>query len=63
ILAGTAVEGGVRNFTVGIDPQVGAVFCDATPEQVQMLADFNVRIGTGEFGDKIYEILSTAYGF
>jgi basic membrane protein A len=63
ILAGTAVEGGVRNFTVGIDPQVGAVFCDATPEQVQMLTDFNARIGAGEFGDKIYEILSTAYGF
>ena len=63
ILAGTALEGTARRFTVGIDPQVGAVFCDATPEQVQMLADFNVRIGAGDFGEKIDEILSEAYGF
>jgi len=63
ILAGTAVEGGVRKFTVGIDPQVGAVFCDATPEQVQMLDDFNKRIGAGDFADDIYAILAEAYGF
>jgi len=63
ILAGTAEEGTARYFTVGIDPQVGAVYCDATPEQVQMLADFNARIGSGEFDEEIYEILSTAYGF
>jgi len=62
ILAGTALEGTARYFTVGIDPQAGAIFCEATPEQVQMLADFNARIGAGEFGEKIDGILSEAYG-
>jgi hypothetical protein len=63
ILTGSAVEGGARYFTVGIDPQVGANYCNATDDQVQMLADFNARIGAGEFGEKIFEILSEAYGF
>ncbi len=63
ILAGTAEEGGARLFTVGIDPEVGADFCDATSEQVTALADLNARIGAGEFGEKIFEILSDAYGF
>lgn len=63
ILSGEVEEGGVRRFTVGVDPQVGAEFCDATPEQVAALDEFNARIGSGEFGDKIFEILSEAYGF
>ena len=63
ILNGTAVEGGSRYFKVGVDPEVGAEFCGATDEQVQMLADLNARIGADEFADKTYEILSTAYGF
>jgi len=63
ILSGDAEEGGVRKFTVGIDPQVGAEFCHATPEQEAELADLNARIGAGEFGDEIYAILSEAYGF
>ena len=63
ILAGTLDEGGARFFTVGIDPQVGANYCDATAEQVEMLDAFNKRIGAGDFGEKIFEILSEAYGF
>ena len=72
ILNGTAEEaamvdgelvGGIRYFKVGVDPEVGAEFCSATDEQVQMLADLNARIGADEFGEKTYEILSTAYGF
>jgi basic membrane protein A len=63
ILSGEIAEGGIRYFTVGIDPQVGAEFCHATPEQEQELADLNARIGAGDFGDEIYEILSEAYGF
>ena len=63
ILRGTAEEGGARKFTVGVDPQVGARICSPTPEQEQALADLNARIGAGEFGDQIYEILSEAYGF
>lgn len=63
ILDGTAEEGGVRLFSVGIDPEVGAEFCNATDEQIQMLADLNARIGAGDFAEKTYEILAAAYGF
>lgn len=62
ILSGQLQEGTARYFTVGIDPQVGAEFCDATPEQVQALDEFNARIGAGDFADKINEILAEAYG-
>ena len=57
------MAGGIRYFKVGVDPEVGAEFCSATDEQVQMLADLNTRIGADEFAEKTYEILSTAYGF
>ena len=63
ILEGTAEEGGARRFTVGIDPEVGANFCDPTADQQQALESLNARIGAGEFADKINEILSEAYGF
>ena len=61
ILSGQAQEGGARYFTVGIDPEVGAEFCDATPEQIQMLDDFNARIGAGDFAEEIGNILAEAY--
>ncbi|MCY4371732.1 MAG: hypothetical protein OXF41_20465 [bacterium] len=63
ILGGTAEEGGARKFTVGVDPEVGARICNPTPEQEQSLAELNARIGAGDFGDQIYEVLSEAYGF
>jgi basic membrane protein A len=63
ILSGTAEEGTIRRFTVGVDPEVGAEFCDATPEQIAALDEFNLRIGAGEFDEQIFEILSEAYGF
>ncbi|MEN8112981.1 MAG: BMP family ABC transporter substrate-binding protein [Actinomycetota bacterium] len=63
ILSGEVEEGGVRMFTVGVDPQVGAEFCDATADQVAALDEFNARIGAGDFADDIYGILSEAYGF
>ena len=63
ILAGTATEGGNRKFTVGVDPQVGGEICNPTPEMASELEALNERIGAGEFDDKIFEILSEAYGF
>ncbi|MEZ5175046.1 MAG: hypothetical protein R2823_02420 [Acidimicrobiia bacterium] len=63
ILSGTAEEGGARIFRVGVDPEVGARFCDATPEQVQALDDFNKAIGAGEYDELIFSILSEAYEF
>lgn len=63
ILAGTATEGGNRKFTVGLDPEVGGELCSPTGSQAQDLQALNERIGSGEFDDKIFEILSEAYGF
>lgn len=63
ILSGAVAEGGARTFTVGVDPEVGARFCSATPEQEALLADFNARIGEGAYAEAIGEILSRAYGF
>ncbi len=63
ILDGTAQEGTIRRFRVGVDPEVGAEFCNATPEQIAALDEFNLRIGAGEFDEQIFEILSEAYGF
>jgi basic membrane protein A len=64
ILSGTAEEGGVRKFTVGLDDEVGAEFCDgATADQVAMLDALNAQIGAGDFGDELYTILADAYGF
>jgi len=62
ILSGQAAEGGARRFTVGIDPEVGAFFCDASPELVRQLADLNARIGAGDFAAEIEAILAEAYG-
>lgn len=64
ILNGVAVEGGVREFHVGIDPEVGAEFCDgAGGAQVAMLDALNARIGAGDFAEQITAIVSEAYGF
>lgn len=63
IFDGTATEGGNRKFTVGLDPEVGAELCNGTPAQNQMVADLNAAIGAGEYDEKIFEILSEAYGF
>ncbi|MEE8330969.1 MAG: hypothetical protein V3R84_04285 [Acidimicrobiia bacterium] len=63
ILSGALEEGGARKFTVGVDPQVGGELCNATAEQVQMLEDFNQRVGAGEFADLLFEIAADAYGF
>ena len=62
ILSGNAEEGGVRRFTVGVDPEVGAEFCDADTEQVGLLDQLNSRIGAGEYDNAIGMIISAAYG-
>ncbi len=63
ILAGAIGEGGAREFHVGIDPEVGAEFCDATAEQVEALDLFNKSIGVGAYSEEILAIMSAAYGF
>ena len=64
ILSGAADEGGIREFHVGVDPEVGAEFCDgAQAGQVDRLDALNARIGAGDFSEEITAIISEAYGF
>ncbi len=62
ILGGVAAEGTARRFTVGIDPEVGAVFCGGPSRHSESLAALNARIGSGEFNEVISGILAEAYG-
>jgi len=46
--AGTFREGVIRPFKVGIDPEVGAVLCDPTPEEQATIDEVVARMGSGE---------------
>lgn len=63
IFSGELEEGGIRLFNVGVDPQPGAVICDATDEQQEAMDEIYQRIADGEFEDLLNEIKSDAYGF
>ena len=41
-------EGVIREFVVGIDPEVGVVLCDATPEEQAAVDEVVAMIGSGE---------------
>lgn len=41
-------EGVIRPFKVGIDPEVGAVLCDPTPEEQATIDEVVARMGSGE---------------
>ena len=41
-------EGVIREFVVGIDPEVGVVMCDATPEEQAAIDEVVAMIGSGE---------------
>jgi basic membrane protein A len=63
IANGELNEGETFLFEVGAFPFVGAVFCDATPEQVAALDEVKAQIANGDFVDQFNEIKSEAYGF
>jgi basic membrane protein A len=62
ILSGDLEEGGIRQFLVGVDPQPGAVICDATPEQQSAMDEVYERVASGEFGELFGQIKAEAYG-
>lgn len=41
-------EGVIREFVVGIDPEVGVALCDATPEEQAAIDEVVAMIGSGE---------------
>ncbi len=46
--AGEYQEGVIREFHVGVDPEVGTVLCDSSPEEQAVLDDVVARIGSGD---------------
>lgn len=62
ILSGELVEGDIRFFRVGIDPQPGAVICDATDEQQAAMDEVYQRIADGELEGLFGQIAGEAYG-
>jgi basic membrane protein A len=61
IVDGTFVEGSVKQFKVGIDPEPGAVICDPTPEQQAAMEDIYSQIANGDFAAQFGEIAATAF--
>jgi basic membrane protein A and related proteins len=61
IVAGEFQEGDVRTFRVGVDPQPGAVICDASPEHEQALEDVYGQIANGDFTEAFGAIKAEAY--
>jgi basic membrane protein A len=61
IVAGEFTEGTVKQFKVGVDPEPGAVICDAAPEQQTAMDDIYTRIAGGEFAADLGAIAGEAF--
>lgn len=62
ILDGTFTEGTLRVFHVGIDPEPGAVICDATAEQEAALEEAYAMVASGDLAEAFGVIKGNAYG-
>lgn len=61
IQSGDFAEGTVRVFKVGVDPQPGAVICDATSEQQAAMDEVYAQIANGDFAADFGAIKGQAY--
>jgi basic membrane protein A and related proteins len=61
ILSGDVQEGQTKRFLVGVDPEPGAVICDATPEQQAAMDEVYARIANGDFAEAFGAIKGEAY--
>jgi len=61
LVEGEFAEGDVKTFRVGVDPEPGAVICDATPEQQTAMDDVYAQIAAGEFTEAFGAIKAEAY--
>ncbi|MEQ1873438.1 MAG: hypothetical protein ABL953_06900 [Ilumatobacteraceae bacterium] len=61
IIDGSFSEGQTRTFKVGVDPQVGAIICNPSPEQQAAMDDLYVRIAAGEFAEQFAELTLDAF--
>lgn len=61
ILSGAMVEGETKQFKVGIDPEPGAVLCDANDEQQLALDSAYGQIAAGDYAEAFGAIKGEAY--
>lgn len=61
MVAGEFVEGDVKTFRVGVDPEPGAEICDPTPEQQAAMDDVYAQIAAGELNEQFGAIKAEAY--
>jgi basic membrane protein A and related proteins len=61
IVAGTLQEGQTKQFKVGIDPEPGAVICNATSEEQAAMDDVYQQIANGDFAEQFGAIAAEAF--
>jgi len=61
IIAGTLKEGDTRHFKVGVDPEPGAVICNATADEKSAMDKVYSQIAAGDFADQFGQINATAF--
>ncbi len=61
IIDGSFTEGSVKKFSVGVDPEPGAVICNATAKEQTAMDAIYTRIAAGEFAAKLGEISGKAF--
>ena len=61
IIAGTFKEGDIKKFKVGVDPEPGAVICNATADEQAKMDDIYKRIAAGEFAGPLGAIAGKAF--
>ncbi|MBI4883708.1 MAG: BMP family ABC transporter substrate-binding protein [Actinobacteria bacterium] len=61
IIDGTFLEGDIKAFKVGVDPEPGAIICDPTPEQQTAMDDLYAQIASGELDALFGQIAGEAF--
>jgi basic membrane protein A and related proteins len=61
IVSGEFTEGTVKEFKVGVDPEPGAVICDATPEQQTAMDAVYADIAAGTYAEQFGAIAAEAF--
>lgn len=61
MLSGEVQRGDTYTFHVGVDPEVGAVICNPTPEQQTAMDDAYARVANGELAEQFGENKAQAY--
>jgi len=63
IFSGAVTEGQTKVFRVGVDPEPGAVICNATADQQAAMDAVYAEIADGAFAAEFGAIKAEAYGY